>query len=121
MRLIANTQLTGIYGTVVAGQEFDCHDATALELLAAGVVRRAGPPAVRYETKVIAPEAPEVSAREPFPDMPLPDPQPETVAPESDSVLPGTDVREEGTADSRGRRGHPRSGAERSPNPADSS
>ena len=68
MRLISNIQLTGTYGTVVAGQEFECEESTARELLTAGIVRKAGPPVVRYETKVIAPEAPEVSARHSFRD-----------------------------------------------------
>jgi len=88
MRLIANSQLTGAYGTVVAGQEFDCEDATAVELVRNCVARKAAPPAVRYETKVIAPEAPEVSPRQPFRHLPVSDTRPETVAPEGDLVFP---------------------------------
>ena len=48
MRLIANSQLSGEYGTVTAGQEFECQDAIAFELLRTNMVRKAGPPTVRY-------------------------------------------------------------------------
>lgn len=114
MRLVANTQLTGAYGTVVAGQEFECHDPTALELLRAGSVRKVGPPAVRYETKVISPgEAPQVSARENFRHMPLSDEGSETVASEGDPVLRAADVQQRGAADRSGRRGRSRSGSGR--------
>ena len=110
MRLVANTQLTGVYGTVLAGQEFECHDPTALELLQAGSVHKAGSPAISYETKVIAPgEAPQVSARETFRHVPLSDEGPERVASEGDCVLPAADARQRGAADHSGRRGRSRS------------
>ena len=103
MQLTANTQLTGSYGTVVAGQEFECEEATARELLSAGMVRKTGPPIVRYETKVIVPEAPEVSARHSFRDVPVSDEEPEAVAAQSHPVLRAADAPERGTADSGGR------------------
>ena len=104
MRLIANRQLTGVYGSVVAGDGFDVEDATGRQLMSAGLARRADPPRVQYETKVITPEAPEVSARQPFRDSALPHEEPPSVAPESDSLLPPANVSESGAAD-RGRRG----------------
>ena len=113
MRLISNTQLTGSYGTVVAGQEFECEESTARELLTAGIVRKAGPPAVRYETKVIVPEAPEVSARHSFRDVPVPDEESEELASEGNRLLPAADAPERGTADSGGRGGRSRSAARR--------
>jgi hypothetical protein len=110
MRLIANCQLTGDYGTVTAGDIFIVPDPDAQKLITAGVARRADPPRILYETKparyemrTIQPEAPEVSARSTFPDAPgyvrLPDAQPQTVASESDSVLPKPNVSEQGTPD----------------------
>ncbi len=114
MRIVANRQLTGVYGTVSAGQEFECHDATALELLQAGFVQRAGAPAVRYETKVIVPaEAPQVSARDSFRHVPVSDARPETVAAAGDCVFPGPDAPQRGAADSGGRRGRQRPGSAR--------
>lgn len=113
MRLIAVAQqLTGEYGTVTAGQEFECREDIAIELLRSGSARQPDPPRVLYETKpragyetkVIVPEAPEASPRPPFRNMPLPDAQPAPVAPKGDPVLPAADVPPEGTADPRGRR-----------------
>jgi hypothetical protein len=104
MRIVANTQLTGIYGTVVAGEEFDCPDGTALELLRLGRARRVAPPAVRYETKVIVPEAPEVSAREGFRHLRVPDKKSANVAPEGHRLLARPDIPKQRTAHSRGRR-----------------
>jgi hypothetical protein len=108
MRLIViSQQLTGEYGTVVAGQEFDCDDAAAYQLVTAGMARKAAPPAVRYETKVIVPEAPEVRAREMFRHLPVSDAEPATVASEGDRMLSATDPSPRGAADSGGRRGRP--------------
>ena|ERR1700737_4559457 len=104
MRLICTAQqLTGDYGTVTAGQEFDCPDDVAQQLLAVGSVRKPGPPRVRYETKVIVPEAPEVGARLPFRDMPVSHEESSSVAAEGDRVLPESDVPEQGAADNRRR------------------
>ena len=75
----------GLRPTVVAGQEFECEDPTAIELLRAGFVRKPGSPAVQYETKVIVPHsAPQVSPRQPFRHLPVSDARPETVASEGD-------------------------------------
>lgn len=43
MRVVANRQLYGDYGMVEAGQEFECPDKTAHELLGAGLVREPVP------------------------------------------------------------------------------
>ena len=104
MRLIANRQLTGDYGSVVAGDGFEVEDATGHQLITAGLARRAETPRVQYETKVITPEAPEVSARQPFRELSLPHAEPPSVAPESDRVVPPTDLSQSGVVD-RGRRG----------------
>lgn len=112
MKLIANTQLAGDYGRVNAGQVFEVPDAQGKELLRTGHVRVATPPAVAYETKVIVPqEAPQVSARQPFRHVPLPNEKPEALAPDSDRELPAADISEPGDADPGGRRGRPRPAA----------
>lgn len=113
MKLIANRQLRGVYGLVVPGQTFDCPDDVAAELLKKEVARMALPPRVQYETKVVTPEAPEVSARQPFRDVPVLDAQPETVAPESDRVFSTTDLPPLRTDDPRGRGGRSGPGAKR--------
>src|SRR5580658_7170856 len=107
MRLVCvSSQLTGAYGTVIAGEEFECEDSIATELLRAGFVRKPGSPTVRYETKVIVPEAPQVSARQPFRHLPVSDPRPETVASEGDYVFPPpADQQQRGAAHPGGRRG----------------
>ncbi len=100
MRLIANRQLRGDYGVVAPGQQFETTDAIAMQLLNAGLVRKAAPPQVLYETKPVYPaEAPEVRPERPFRDMSMPDPQPANVAPAGDSVLPEPDVQPAGDAD----------------------
>jgi len=105
MRLIAVAhQLTGVYGTVTAGQEFECRDDLARQLVKAGSARKADPPRVTYETKVVVLEAPEVSARLPFRDVPVRHEESPPVDPESDRVLPESDLPTPGDADSGGRR-----------------
>ena len=122
MRVIANRQLTGHYGMVTAGQEFEAEDDVARQLLQAGLVKKPDPPAMVYETKVIAPEVPEAAPRDVFRDVSLPDPEPAGMAPEGDSVLSTPDVPEPGTADPRGRTGRKASGSGgRSSNPVDPS
>lgn len=103
MRVIANKPLRGEYGYVVADQEFDVRDDLAEQLLKKGMVRHARPPKVQYETRVITMEAPEVSPREPFRDMPLPDEKPEAVVTESNQLLSVADVPPSRAIDSRGR------------------
>jgi hypothetical protein len=100
-RLIANCDLynPGDYGRVRAGEEFTCRDSTAEKLCRSGSARR-----VLYEMKVIAPAAPEVSARDPFCFLPVFDAQPGRLAAESDPVLPDAELPEPRTADS-GKRG----------------
>jgi hypothetical protein len=100
MRLIANRQLTGEYGTVIAGQEFECSDQIAHELLAQGMVRKADPPKVVYETKVVRPA--EVGPTQPFRNVPVPDQEPAPVDPPRDRVVQIADLQ--GTAHAPGRR-----------------
>jgi len=122
MRLIAVAhQLTGVYGTVTAGQEFECRDDLAIQLVRSGSARKADPPRVTYETKVVVPEAPEghvpasgaprterespeVRPRLPFRNVPVRHEESPPVDPESDRVLPESDVPTPGDADSGGRR-----------------
>jgi hypothetical protein len=103
MKVIANRQLTGIYGTVIADQEFETQDDIANALLKSGHVRHSKPPRIQYETKVIVPEAPEVSPREPFRDVPLSHAQSPDVASESDRMFPVADLSSDRTTDPRGR------------------
>jgi len=111
MKVIANRQLCGEYGVVVADQEFDVRDEIAVQLLHRHLVRKPDPPQVHYETKVIVPAAPEVSPREPFRDLPLLDAESPDVAPEGDRVLPATELPQPGTADPVRRGGRSRSGS----------
>jgi hypothetical protein len=64
MRLIAYRQLTGSYGTVAAGKEFEADDDIALQLIEQGKAVKADPPKIEYMTKVIVPEAPEIGPLE---------------------------------------------------------
>jgi hypothetical protein len=111
MKVVANRQLHGSYGTVVPDQAFECPDDTAQELLKAGLVRHCKPPKVQYETKIIMPEAPEVSPRETFRDVPVSDPKPATVDSEGHKVLSNADAFEGRTAYNRGRGGRSGSGS----------
>jgi hypothetical protein len=104
MRVIANRQLNGDYGLKNPGDIIDnLPPHLEKDYLARGVVSPAEDPKVLYETKVISPEAPEVSAREPFRNVPVPDEESTDMVAEGDSVLSESDVQEEGTADSRRR------------------
>ena len=107
MRLVANKQTTGDYGTIPPGGVFHTPDDIGRQLITMGIARIDAPPAVLYETKVVTPEAPQVSARDIFPgptsDGALPDAQPEGLAPEGDPLLSGAEVQEPGAPDS-GRR-----------------
>jgi hypothetical protein len=103
MKLIANRQLTGVYGTVGPGEAFECDDELAQELLRAGVVRKAEPPRVLYQTKAVSP--PEVGPAIPFRDLPVPDAKPQEVAAQGDPVLPGPNLRQERAPDPVKRRG----------------
>ena len=101
MRVIANRQLSGVYGRKVMGEEFECPDDIVNQLLDNDLVRPAAQPKVVYETKVIWPESPEVTARPPFRDGALHHEEPPRVAPESDQELPKPDVHRRGTAHRR--------------------
>ena len=101
MRLVANRQLTGVYGTVAPHQVFDAPDDVGVELLRDGKARRPDPPAV-IETKVFRP--PEVGPVIPFRDVSVPDPEQASVVAARDSVLSVPDVPEQGTPDTGRRR-----------------
>lgn len=67
VKLIALSALSGNYGVVQCGQEFEADDDTARELLQRGYVKHAADPQVTYETQALEPsETPEVSPRRPF-------------------------------------------------------
>jgi hypothetical protein len=109
MKLIALSQLTGVYGRVEAGEEFEVDDSIATELLRLGYVRPAVPPPVVYETKVITPQASTVGARPPFRHVPVPDSQPEELVTAGDPVLREPELLRPGTVDPGRRRGRARS------------
>ncbi len=128
MKLISDRPLTGAYGTVLPGREFEVDDELGDELLKTIgperpdkgqpiIVRRAGSPKILYETKPARFEtptvAPEVSARLPFRDRPVSDQESQGLATESDLLLSGSDISEPGNADHRMRRGRSRSGSGR--------
>lgn len=103
MRLIANTRLynPAAYGTALQGQEFDCPDDIAQELIAQGKARKADPPKILKETKVISP--PEVGPVIPFRDVSMSDKKQEKVASEGNQVLSQSDAPKPRAADSGGR------------------
>ena len=115
MRVIANRQLTGHYGVVTIGQEFDATDDVAGQLIRAGLVRKPDPPAMVYETKVIVPEVPEAAPRDAFRDVPLPDAEQAGMATGGDPVLSTADVPQSGAPDPRGRTGRKPSGSNSRP------
>lgn len=126
MLVICNVgSLLGVYGAVVEGQQFECPDDVAKQLLAKGYVRRplepamtyevkvieASPAPMRYETKVIQPSF-SAAAHETkegdrlaVSDGDLPDGQPAGVGTEDVAVLPGADVSESRIGHRRGRSG----------------
>lgn len=102
MKLIANSQLTGIYGTVAKDEEFNCEDEdVAKQLLHDGKARKPIPPQVTMETKVTGPS--EVGPVQPFCDMSMPNPKPKPVAAASDTVLPKSKVPKKRAANPGGR------------------
>ena len=108
MILIADRQITGDFGRVTPGTEFECDAATAAHLLDRNLAHRPAAPRVVYEVKVIAPEAPAVASEGPFCYMPVPDQEPPTVAAEGDSGMESADVQEQRNVDPGRRRGRPR-------------
>ena len=113
MRVIANRQLTGHYGVVTIGQEFEADDDVARQLLRNGLVKKPDPPAMVYETKVIVPEVPEATPRDAFRDVPLPDAEQADVAPEGDREFSAANFQAQRVDDPRGRAGRKSSGPER--------
>lgn len=111
MKLIASRQLRGEYGLVVPDQEFEARDEVAVELIKKGLAHRPDPPKIQYQAKIIRPEAPEVSPREPFRGSPVPHEEPPTVAPESNRIVPQPDVPASEDADRRRRGRRPGSGS----------
>jgi hypothetical protein len=95
------------YGVVEPGGTFTCDDGIARQLIRNGRARE-----VTYETKVIVPEVQTLTA-EPFRYVPVLDPEPSRVAPESDRVLSESDVPEPGTPDRGKRAGRKAPGTER--------
>jgi hypothetical protein len=95
--------LEGDYGSRKPGEEFQCDDHIAAQLLESGRVTHALLPKVEYEVKVIRPIAPEVSAREPFRNLPVSHQESQELATEVDSVFSGPELSQRGTADTRGR------------------
>ena len=111
MRVIANRQLTGHYGVVTIGQEFEADDDVARQLLRNGLVKKPDLPAMVYETKVIVPEAPEAAPRDAFRDLPLPDAEPASVAREGDREFSAANFQPQRTDDPGGRGGRKASGS----------
>jgi len=96
-------QLTGEYGTVTAGQEFECPQEIAMQLIRGGSAKKPGSPRVVYETKPKTFETPEVSPRQPFRDSSVPDKKSASVAPEGHPLLSGSDVPAPRNVDCGGR------------------
>jgi hypothetical protein len=105
MRLTAKQQLTNTdeYGTVIEGQSFEASEQTARKLIARGLAYETKVPT--YETAVVRPETPGVSAREPFRHVPDTDPEPPAMAAVRIATSAVPDVQEQGNT---GRRGRPR-------------
>ena len=120
MKLIANRQLCFGNNVVEGGDEFEMPDDVAADLMKREVARRAEPPKILYETKparmetpTIEPESPEVTARQPFRNVPVLDEESPQLAPASNPMLPESDVSEQRTTDPSGRRKRSRFGAGR--------
>lgn len=106
MKLIANRQLTGVYGTVAAGDQFECSDEIGEQLVTSKLAHKAEPPTVVYETKQVVPsEAPEVRPERPFRNVHVPDTQSEEVVAAGDSELSESELPTARTADTGRRRG----------------
>jgi hypothetical protein len=110
MRVIANRQLTGHYGVVTIGQEFEADDDVARQLLRNGLVKKPDLPAMVYEMKVIVPEVPEAAPRDAFRDVPVPDAEQADVAPEGNREFSAANFQAQRTDDPRGRAGRKASG-----------
>jgi hypothetical protein len=114
MRVIANRQITGEYGTALPGQAFEVRDELAEDLMRRDLVRAAAPPRVRYEVRAVRPdEAPEVSAREPFRHLPVFDQESTDLATKGDPMLSETELSETEPTDNFGQRARSRSASKR--------
>ena len=111
MLLISDRQLYHRGKDHAAGIPFEVEDGEAQQLIVMGHARKAEPPKVLYETKVITPA--EVGPTIPFRDGALHNAEPEEVVAASDQVLPSANVRKQGNADPGGRRGRSRFGSRR--------
>lgn len=93
VKLIALSPLSGNYGVVQAGQEFEADDDTARELLQRGYVKHAADPHVTYETQALEPqETPEVSPRRPFRHGVMRHAKPPKLDSENAGIVPPPDV-----------------------------
>lgn len=99
MKLIANCQLMGSYGTVSYGDVFEADDEVAQILLKRGNARKViDSAAILYETQVIEPqETPEVRPETPFRDVHVPDKEPPPVAKKSNPKLSRANVSKKPT------------------------
>lgn len=105
--IIANSTLYNRteYGLKSPGDMFTVRDSLARDLMSRGLARPADPPRVVYETKVITPEAPEVSPRPlPFRLGTVPDEGQTGVDPDRDRVLEQPDVPEKRAPNRRKRK-----------------
>lgn len=107
--MIACRQLVGDWGNCAAGGYFDTDEEKARDFERRGLAYRYRAPTLKYETKVIVPgatpgtEAPRVSARLPFRNVPNSDEEPAALAAVRRATSAVSDVQEQGDSDSRGR------------------
>jgi hypothetical protein len=95
LKLIALTQLSGVYGVVEAGHEFEVADQLGRELLKLGYVKHAADPEVTYETQALVPqEAPAHKPRRPFRHGAVRHAQSSPVDPETDAGIYDPDLHE---------------------------
>jgi len=104
MLLYTDRQLLHRGQSIGPGGQFEESDPKEIErLLSLPGIRRAEAPRVLYETKVIYPEAPEVSASTPFRHVPVSDTEPSGVVAEGAPVLESSNISEPRAA-GRGKR-----------------
>lgn len=113
VKLIAHRLLTGSFGTVPAGEPFDADPEEAQQLVERDLAHHANAPKVEYESKIIAPEAPEVSASESFRNRDVRNKKSKGVASGSNKKLSGSNAPKPRTADSKRRSGRSGSGPKR--------
>jgi hypothetical protein len=89
MKLIANRQLHGDYGTVMPGQYFETTEEIGAHLVRERMAREATAPRIQYDTKVITAE---VKQAEPFRNLFVSDTESPRVATGGHRELPGADL-----------------------------